>query len=78
MKMNKKRELMISDVDKDILMALYRFPWMRSEQISVVVGENERYVKGRLKQMREAGVIGWSQMRSNETTLNWITRHESH
>lgn len=70
--MKKKKRVVIKEIDKEILQVLYKTGWMTEKQISVLVGENPEYIKGRLKKLCNAGLVNRKVM--DRIAVNWLTR----
>ena len=68
------RKIRIGEIDKEILMILYRFSWAYDYHIAALVGESQSYIKGRLKQLAQAGLIGRKILLGNEPAANWILK----
>ena len=68
------RKIRISKIDIEILMVLYRYSWAYDYHIAALVGESQAYVKGRLKQLAQAGLIGRKILLGNEPAANWILK----
>ena len=66
------RKIRLGEIDREILMILYRFNWAYDYHISALVGESQAYVKGRLKQLAQAGLIGRKILLGNEPAANYI------
>ena len=66
------RKIRLGEIDREILMVLYRFNWAYDYHISALVGESQAYVKGRLKQLAQAGLIGRKILLGNEPAANYI------
>ena len=69
----KYKNWIIEDVDIDMLKALSKFNWLHDYHISCFIGENKKYVKGRLKQLTVSGLIRRAQLKSQKPACNWIT-----
>ncbi len=54
----KKKKVEISEMDIEILKMLYKTEFMTESQIAILTGENKEYIKGRLKKLSAAGIIG--------------------
>lgn len=63
-----------SDIDYEILNSLYKFDWLHDYHLSVIVGENREYVKGRLKKLAKAGYIERLKLAADRPACNWLTR----
>ena len=68
------RKIRIGEIDKEILMVLYRYLWAYDYHIAALVGESQAYVKGRLKQLAQAGLIGRKILLGNEPSANWLLK----
>ena len=68
------RKIRIGEIDKEILMILYRFSWAYDYHIAALVGESQSYIKGRLKQLAQADLIGRKILLGNEPAANWILK----
>ena len=53
----KKKRLVVSDLDKEILQMLYKVDFLTDKMISILSGEPLTYINGRLKKMAQAGLI---------------------
>lgn len=53
----KEKKVVLSDLDREILGCLYKAEFMTEKQLSVMIGEREQYIKGRCKQLSQAGLI---------------------
>ena len=69
-----KRKIRIGEIDKEILMILYRYSWAYDYHISAFIGESQAYVKGRLKQLAQAGLVGRKILLGNEPAANWLLK----
>ena len=69
-----KRNIRLSDIDREILMILYRLNWAYDYHIAAMVGENHLYIKGRLKQLAQAGLIGRKILIGNQPAACWILK----
>lgn len=54
----KKKKVEISEIDIEIIKMLYKTEFMSEIQIAIITGENKEYIKGRLKKLCAAGLIG--------------------
>lgn len=54
----KKKKVEICEIDIEILKMLYKTEFMSEVQIAILTGENKEYIKGRLKKLCAAGLIG--------------------
>ena len=68
----KKKKVEVGEIDIEILRLLYKTEFMSEVQIAVMVGENHDYVKGRLKKLCRAGLIGRKTM--DGKAMNYIKR----
>ena len=68
------RKVRLGQIDKEILMILYRFLWVYDYHVAALIGENQSYVKGRLKQLAQAGLVGRKILLGNQPAANWITK----
>ena len=68
------RKIRIGEIDREILMVLYRYGWAYDYHIAALIGESQSYIKGRLKQLAQAGLIGRKILLGNEPAANWILK----
>ena len=72
MEKNKEKKVILSELDVEILRALYKCDFMTEKQLAVVVGENMDYIKGRCKKLANAGLIGRKVIR--DVATNYIQK----
>lgn len=68
-----ERNIRLSDLDLLILSVLYKLPWAMDYHIALVVGEPVKYIRRRLQQLAEGGLVKRENMIANKTALNVIT-----
>ncbi len=64
--------MIMKDMDLEILKSLYKFPFLREKQIAMIVGENEKYIKSRMKKMVSAGMV--QRKTIEKFAVNFITK----
>lgn len=67
------RNIRISDLDILILTVLYKLPWAQDYHVSLLIGEPIKYVRRRLQQLAEGGLVRRVNMLADATALNVIT-----
>lgn len=67
------RNIRISDLDILILTVLYKLPWAQDYHVSLLIGEPIKYVRRRLQQLSEGGLVRRMNMLADATALNVIT-----
>ncbi|WP_044931182.1 hypothetical protein [Butyrivibrio sp. AC2005] len=70
--MEKIKNVIVTELDIEILKCLYKMMFLTETHISVLVGENLGYVKGRLKKLCTAGLI--TRTTPNGIAVNCITK----
>ncbi len=68
-----KKKVEICEVDIEILEMLYKTDFMSEIQIAILTGENKEYIKGRLKKLCAAGLIGRKIM--DGKAMNYIQKN---
>ena len=68
-----ERNIRLSELDIMILSVLYKLPWAMDYHIALVVGEPVKYIRRRLQQLAEGGLVRRENMIANKTALNVIT-----
>lgn len=69
----KKRNVVLSLSDKEILSILYGFEFVYDYQIALITGMSREYIKGRVKQLAQAGLTKRTILRAECPAANWIT-----
>ncbi len=64
-------QLLKSDIE--ILIALYKWGFLKEYQIALLMDESVDYIRGRLKRMSQTGVIKRKCIIPNTAAANWIT-----
>lgn len=67
------RNIRISDLDIMILTVLYKLPWAQDYHIALLIGEPIKYVRRRLQQLSEGGLVRRVNLLADATALNVIT-----
>lgn len=67
------RNIRISDLDVLILSVLYKLPWAMDYHIALLTGEPVKYIRRRLQQLAEGGLVRRANMMADRTALNVIT-----
>lgn len=67
------RNVRLNDRDRCILIVLYKLSWAMDYHIALLTGEPVKYVRRRLQQMAEGGIVRRVNMMANKTALNVIT-----
>ena len=67
------RNVRLSDLDIWILIVLYKLPWAMDYHVALLVGEPVKYVRRRLQQLAEGGLVRRVNLMANRTALNAIT-----
>ena len=68
----KKRKIILTETDYDILTVLYKLDFATEKQLSVMIGERHSFVKGRCKQLCEGGLI--ERKAIQRIAVNYITK----
>ena len=68
----KEKTVILSDLDIEILCCLYKTDFMTEKQLSIMIGENPDYIKGRTKKLANAGLIGRKVVR--DIAVNYILK----
>lgn len=67
------RNIRLSDRDILMLIVLYKLPWAMDYHIALLIGEPVKFVRRRLQQMAEGGLVRRVNLMANRTALNVIT-----
>lgn len=67
------RNIRLSDLDIMILTVLYKLSWAQDYHIALLIGEPVKYVRRRLQQLSEGGLVRRVNMLADATALNVIT-----
>lgn len=67
------RNIRISDLDIMIMTVLYKLPWAQDYHIALLIGEPIKYVRRRLQQLAEGGLVRRVNLLADATALNVIT-----
>ncbi|MBQ9075672.1 MAG: hypothetical protein IJY32_06900 [Mogibacterium sp.] len=67
------RNIRLSDLDILILTVLYKLPWAQDYHIALLIGEPVKYVRRRLQQLAEGGLVRRVNLLADATALNVIT-----
>ena len=68
----REKTVILSELDIEILCVLYKCDFMTEKQLSVMIGENANYIKGRTKKLANAGLISRKVVR--DVAANYITK----
>lgn len=68
----KEKTVILSELDMEILRALYKTDFMTEKQLCVLTGENPDYIKGRCKKLANAGIIYRKVIR--DVAANYISK----
>ena len=67
------RNIRLSDLDIKILTIIYKLPWAMDYHIALLTGEPVKYIRRRLQQLAEGGLVRRMNMVADRTALNVIT-----
>ena len=71
---NHKKGIKLSESDLEILCSLYKADFLCDYHLSLIIGENKRYVAKRLHDLATAGLVGRKVLKANCPAANWITK----
>lgn len=71
---NHKKGIVLSETDKELLSSLYKADFLCDYHLSLIIGENKRYVAKRLHDLATAGLVGRKVLKANCPAANWITK----
>ncbi len=67
------RNIRLSDLDICMLVVLYKLPWAMDYHVALLIDEPVKYVRRRLQQLAEGGLVRRINLMANRTALNVIT-----
>ena len=73
-KVNHRKGIVMSDLDVDILKALYKTDFLCDYHLALIVGENKNYITKRLRDLATAGFVGRKVIKANYPAANWLTK----
>ena len=71
---NHKKGIILSSSDLEMLYSLYKSDFLCDYHLSLIIGENKRYVAKRLHDLATAGLVGRKVLKANCPAANWITK----
>lgn len=71
---NHPKGMKLSDLDYEIMKALYKSCFLLSTHISLIVGENLNYINKRLRDLATSGYVMRKVLKANCPAANWLTK----